>query len=124
MKVGMFVFTALTAFSAQTSPILRVTTLGMANAPVGFAQVEVRTPGGKKVASAFTSSHGRVEFKIQPGEYVVSARSFDLSKCTTQIRAVRACAGQVRVSVKPEIGLLETSVELRPPAIPYSQVTP
>lgn len=119
MKLVILTLAAVAALGGQTPTVLKVTTLAAnPTAPVAFAQVEVQTPKGKKVASGFASASGLAEFSLPAGEYVVTAKSVSVSQCGTQSRGTvtSLCAGQTRVSLTAGAGTTEASVVIRPGA--------
>jgi hypothetical protein len=81
--------------------------------PAGFVQVEVLTPKGKRMISGFTSAQGVAHFRLPAGEYVVAARSNNVSQCQTgNIKWITQCSGQQRVALKAGEEATQVSVQL------------
>src|SRR5579871_207808 len=111
---------AVAALQSQPSAVLKVTILnGSSNSPVGFAQIEVDTPAGKRLASGFATAQGTADFSLPEGKYLVLAKSNTISQCGTQSRGtlISLCAGRASVSVKAAAEPTETSIVIGPPAV-------
>ena len=108
---------AVAALYSPPSAVLKVTILNEFN-PVGFAQIEVDTLNGKRLASAFATAQRTADFNLPGGTYLVLARSNTISQCGTQSRGtlLSLCAGRTNVSVKAAEPT-KTSIVIRPPAI-------
>jgi hypothetical protein len=111
--VLVILFCAAT-FGGQTGVTLNITTLAASpRGPAGFVQVDVLTPKGKRIASGFTSAKGVAEFRLPEGEYVVAARSNNVSQCQTgSTKWISLCSGQQWVELKAGMVTAQISVEL------------
>ena len=119
MKFVLIGLAAAGLTQSQPAAVLRVSVVAWnAPTPLSFAQVEVDTTAGKRIASAFTTAQGNVEFHLPEGIYVVAARSNNVSQCGTQSRGTvtSLCAGSTRVSVAARSEINKASVVIRPPS--------
>ena len=123
MKFFLIGLAAVGMMQSQSAALLRATVAAWNSTDrLSFAQVEVDTMAGKRVAAGFTSSQGTAEFHLAEGTYIVVAKSGNVSQCGTQSRGTvtSLCSGSTRVSVAAGTEPVHATVVIRPPSAPRS----
>jgi hypothetical protein len=120
MKAIMFVLAACAWGAGGQEPasvVLKVKATAGSKA-VPFARVDVKTGGGKAVASRYADAHGRIEFRLPEGRYALTAWTKTVTDCggTASRVSNTVCLGRAQVSVGHDAA--EVSVNLQVVMLP------